>query len=185
MDSSESLHIPSCFTQSSERTHSNPNEVRDIACSSQEVDLASRPPCHSGYEWVDPGVTYISTHFHGSSTIDGFIHRVSILKPDSPSNVIATNSCSHTERVYHGRENGSQDFFYVYICLFTNLDVTFPFNEFTMGVLRFLDVVPTQFHPNSWAALQAFRLICDVFRLMSSPQSFLFYFNSRSAQLVG
>jgi len=54
-----------------------------------------------------------------------------------------------------------------------------------MGVLRFLDVVPTQFHPNSWAALQAFRLICDVFRLMSSPQSFLFYFNSRSAQLVG
>jgi len=75
-------------------------------------------------------------------------------------------------------------FFFVYVCLFNELHVTIPFNEFTMGVLRILNIAPTQLHPNSWAAFQAFRAICDAFRLMSSPNLFFFYYNSRLTTLV-
>jgi len=83
-----------------------------------------------------------------------------------------------TDRVCHGRENASHDFFFVYSTFFSNLHMTFPFDDFTMGVLRTLNVAPTQLHPNSWAILQAFRIICRVFRLNPTPQSFLYYYNT-------
>ena len=92
--------------------------------------------------------------------------------------MIAVDSCIFSERVCHSRENGPQDFFYVYTCLFTYLHITFSFDEFTMGVLRIPNVALTQLHPNSWATFQAFRLICDLCWLRSSHQSFSFYYNS-------
>jgi len=54
-----------------------------------------------------------------------------------------------------------------------------------MGLLRILNVALTQLHPTSWETLQAFRLIYDAFKLRSSPQSLLFYYNSRATHLVG
>jgi len=66
------------------------------------------------------------------------------------------------------------------ICFFSSdLHITLPFDDFTMGVLRILNVAPTQLHPNSWAAFQAFRVLCDIFRLIPTPQSFLFYYSAR------
>jgi len=63
MSSCESLPFPSS-SKSLERTLTIPSEVRrDLAGSSRTIDLASRPPRHSGYEWVDPRVTEQITHF--------------------------------------------------------------------------------------------------------------------------
>jgi len=70
----------------------------------------------------------------------------SILKLDSPSNVVAADSCNHTDQVCHGHENAPHDFFSVYIYLFNDLHVTLPFDEFIMEVLRILNVAPTQLH---------------------------------------
>jgi len=80
-----------------------------------------------------------------------------------------------TNRVCHGRENAPQNFFFVYSTFFVDLHVTLPFDDFTMGVLRILNVAPTQLHPKSWAALQAFRVLCDLFKLIPTPQAFLYY----------
>lgn len=140
--------LTSC-SSSFELIHSKPNEVRDVWCSNQAVDLASRPSCYLNYEWVDPCVLDIPTCFRSSSVLDGFLSKVSILKPDSPSDVVATNSCNHTDQVCHDRENGPQDFFFVYTCLFNDLHIILPFDEFIMGVLRILNVASTQLHPNS------------------------------------
>jgi len=38
-----------------------------------------------------------------------------------------------------------------------------------MGVLQTLNVTPSQLYPNTWASLQTFDLICDMFRL--SPKT--------------
>jgi len=45
-----------------------------------------------------------------------------------------------------------------------------------MGVLRLLNVAPTQLHPNSWAYLQAFRLLCIALYLQPTPRAFLYFF---------
>jgi len=87
--------------------------------------------------------------------------------------------CGVIDRVCHGRENAPVDFFFVYSTLFVDLHVTLPFDNFTIGVLRTLNVAPTQLHPNSWAALQAFRVLCRLFKLEPTLESFLYYYNMR------
>jgi len=44
-----------------------------------------------------------------------------------------------------------------------------------VGLLRLLNVAPTQLHPNSWAYLQAFRLLCMALYLQPSPLAFLYF----------
>jgi len=41
--------------------------------------------------------------------------------------------------------------------------VCLPFDAFTVGVLRALNVALTQLHPNTWASMQAFRVVCLAF----------------------
>jgi len=170
---SGSSSIPSCFS-SSKQAHANPNEVTDVGCSNKVIDFASWLPHYTSYEWVNPHILDVPTSFKGCSALYGFLSKVSMLKSNYPLDVVATDSCNHTDRVCHGRENGCRDLFFVYTCLFNNLHISLPFDEFTMGVRRILNVALTQLHPNSWAALQAFRLICDALRLRPSPQFFCF-----------
>jgi len=54
-----------------------------------------------------------------------------------------------------------------------------PFDNFTMGLLRLLNVAATQLHPNSWAYLQAFRVLFRSLYLQPSPQSFLYFYDTR------
>jgi len=60
---------------------------------------------------------------------------------------------STVQAVCHCREGLEGDIFYMYACMFTELHVRLPLDEFTMGVLRLLNVAPTQLHPNSWGSL--------------------------------
>jgi len=86
----------------SECTHSTFGGVRDVSGLDQAVDLASRPFDGSNYEWVDPRVLDIPTYFRGPYALDNILSKVSILKLDSPSDVVAANSCNHTDQVCHG-----------------------------------------------------------------------------------
>ena len=80
------------------------------------------------------------------------------------------------ECVCHGREGAAKEFFCMYMCHFSQLHIWLSFDEFTMGVLRLLNVAPTQLHPNSWAYLQAFRLLCMALYLQPSSRVFLYFF---------
>ena len=62
--------------------------------------------------------------------------------------------------------------------------MSFPFDKFTMGVLRALNVAPTQIHRNTWVSIKDFRLLCDVLCLHPTPSSFLSYYTSHPAQPV-
>jgi len=73
---------------------------------------------------------------------------------------------------------------HVFSCLFLDLHVSLPFANFMIGVLKALNVNPTQLHPNTWASIQAFRLICDVPRLHPTPSCFLSYYASHPAEPV-
>jgi len=73
--------------------------------------------------------------------------------------------CGVIDRVCHGRENAPVNFFFVYSTLFVDLHVTLPFDSFTMGVFRTLNVAPTQLHPNSW-------VLCRLFKLEPTPKAF-------------
>jgi len=86
--------------------------------------------------------------------------------------------------VCNGREGHDHDFFYICLCMFTDSNIRLPFDEFTTSVLRALNVAPTQLHPNSWASLQAFRLLAEMFHLHPSPHVFLSYYSTRPSYPV-
>jgi len=92
--------------------------------------------------------------------------------------------CTSVDNVCHGQEGHSHDFFYIYPCIFTDSNIRLPFDDFTMGVLRTLNVAPTQLHPNFWASLQAFRLLAEMFHLRPSPHVFLSYYSTRPSYPV-
>ncbi|QCD79042.1 hypothetical protein DEO72_LG1g2679 [Vigna unguiculata] len=54
-----------------------------------------------------------------------------------------------------------------------------PFDDFAMGVLRLLNVTPTQLHPKNWAYLQAFWVLCRSLYLQPSPQCFMYFYDTR------
>jgi len=98
--------------------------------------------------------------------------------------IIAPERVTAVECVCHGREGAAEEFFYMYMCHFSQLHIRLSFDEFTMGVLRLLNVSLTQLHPNSWACLQAFRLLCMALYLEPSPRAFLYFFVTRPKSLI-
>ncbi|QCE14410.1 hypothetical protein DEO72_LG11g1410 [Vigna unguiculata] len=93
--------------------------------------------------------------------------------------IISLERVSVIDRVCHGQEGATEKFFYMYMCHFSQLHVRLPLDDFTMGVLRALNVAPTQLHPNSWAYLQAFHILCQSLYLELTPYAFLYFYDTR------
>jgi len=142
---------------------------------SGESTSGSRGPM---YDWVDVSVRNIPTILRKPDDLDKVIARALVVRSGLPSDILIAEICGYTDRVCHGRENAPVDFFYVYTTLFTDLRVTLPFDDFTMDVLLILNLSPTQLHPNSWACLQAFRMVCQLFELTPMAKVFLFYYST-------
>ncbi|QCD94286.1 hypothetical protein DEO72_LG5g2369 [Vigna unguiculata] len=104
----------------------------------------------------------------------GFVERVGV-----SGDIVSLERVSAIDRVCHGQEGATEKFFYMYMCHFSQLHIRLPFDDFTMGVLRALNVAPTQLHPNSWAYLQAFRILCESLYLEPSPYAFLYFYDTR------
>jgi hypothetical protein len=51
-------------------------------------------------------------------------------------------------------------YFYMYSKVMENLKLSLPFTDFELAMLNALNVAPTQLHPNGWAFVRAFELIC-------------------------
>jgi len=153
----EGVYIPKDFTECS--------ECRVWWCegggdSSQSLDGPR-------YDWVDLSMMKIPTKFRDSDSLEQFLSNNSFIKPNSPADAVMANICSHTDWVCHGRENAPRDFFFVYNTFFSNLHITLSFDDFTIGVLRILNVAPTQLHLNSWTILQAFWVLLWPFQAYS------------------
>jgi len=134
------------------------------------------------FSWVDPNVVEKSSNYSTVERVAEFFVKNPALKPGGHSNYFDVVPCGPTERVCMGRPGDGRPFFYMYTFFFSNLHVSLPFDTFTMGVLWALNVAPTQVHPNTWASLQAFRLLCDVMRLHPSPSCFLCYYACHPAK---
>ncbi|KOM37569.1 hypothetical protein LR48_Vigan03g095100 [Vigna angularis] len=86
------------------------------------------------------------------------------------------------------RECASIEFLAGRVCLLSNIRdaeriklvvcVRLPFFDFQMGVLRALNVCPIQLHPNGWAYMQAFSVVCSVLLLTPTLAAFLHFFRA-------
>jgi len=61
--------------------------------------------------------------------------------------------------------------------MFTQVGVRIPFSAFQMALLGRVFVAPSQLHPNSWASIRCFEMVCEYLELPVSVDVFLFFFN--------
>lgn len=94
------------------------------------------------------------------TSLRDFVDRSYLVRDEADALLIRLAVGRENERVCHGKGSSVEDFFFVYATFFDQLHIRIPFINFQMGVLRALNVAPTQLHPNAWAAIQSFGMMC-------------------------
>ncbi|RDX98501.1 hypothetical protein CR513_18559, partial [Mucuna pruriens] len=76
-------------------------------------------------------------------------------------------------------------FFYLYDTLHSKLGIRLPFSHFEQAVLQGLNVAPTQLHPNGWAYVRAFELLCEDLGKAPSLGVFFWFYTVKKTEKVG
>jgi len=153
--------------------------VREVREDPPEELEESNWPVKGGYGWAAADVRDQSSLFRWSRLLNSWLNCTPIISKGVNGDIVSLERVSAIDRVCHGQEGATERFFYMYMCHFSQLHVRLPLDDFTMGVLRALNVAPTQLHPNSWAYLQAFHILCQSLYLESTPYAFLYFYDTR------
>ncbi|QCD86440.1 hypothetical protein DEO72_LG3g963 [Vigna unguiculata] len=143
-----------------------------------ELAESNWPP-KGGYRWAAADVRNQSSLFWWSRILNSWLNCRPVISKGVNGDIVSLEGVSAIYRVCHGQEGATEKFFYMYMCHFSQLHVRLPLDGFTMGVLRALNVAPTQLHPNSWAYLQAFRILFQSLYLEPTPYAFLYFYDTR------
>jgi len=76
--------------------------------------------------------------------------------------------------------NDGELFCFVYTILFKKVKLRFPLTRFERELLTELDIAAAQLHPNSWAFVRAFQIMCAHLGLPASVDVFLFLFEAKN-----
>jgi len=71
-------------------------------------------------------------------------------------------------------------FTFIYSAIFKRLRLRLPFTFFEKDLLTELNVAPCQLHPNAWAFIRAFEILCNHFGHPPSTDVFLHFFEAKN-----
>ncbi|RDX96118.1 hypothetical protein CR513_21264, partial [Mucuna pruriens] len=140
-----------------------------------EDDVSEDP-----FSWVDKEVKRAFSQYTQGSLLLGAMKK--LFRP-SPWRV-QLRHCRPDESVNNSASPDETPFFYVYEPVFSKLGLKLPFSPFKQTVLRALNVAPTQLHPNSWAFVRAFELMCEDLGRAPSLGVFFWFFRVKKAPKV-
>jgi len=149
--------------------------VTEVKEDPPEEIVESNWPAKVGYEWVMVDVRNQSSLFQWSRLLNSWLNCTPFITKGVDHGIVSLERVSAIERIWHGQEEAAEKFFYMYMCHFSQLHVRLPLYDFTMGVLRQLNVALTQLYPNSWAYLQAFCILWQSLYLRPSPYTFFIF----------
>ncbi|RDX75691.1 hypothetical protein CR513_44400, partial [Mucuna pruriens] len=109
------------------------------------------------YFWVDAEVKRMSTLLNRFSSLLGMAKAICQKEPWS----VRVSPCRAGESVNTTTPADDKPCFYLYDTLHSKLGIKLPFSHFERAVLQVLNVAPTQLHPNGWAYVRAFELLCE------------------------
>jgi len=73
----------------------------------------------------------------------------------------------------------SGPFCFFYSTLFSKVGLRLPLSFFEKELLTVLNVAPAQLHPNSWAFVRAFYVLCTHFGVVPTSNAFLYFFEMK------
>lgn len=133
---------------------------------------------------MDREVGAYYSKFDDKTSLQNFINYAKIASFDGEEILFVLCCCQNghsptPDWVFLGGEAESKEFFFMYERVIVDLHITIPFDAFAMVVLWVLNVAPTQLHPNGWASLQAFKILCLKHGIIPTTGLFLYYFCTR------
>ncbi|KEH25779.1 hypothetical protein MTR_6g034305 [Medicago truncatula] len=87
--------------------------------------------------------------------------------------------CPPDENVCSMRPKGAKEIFHMYGAVLEEFGVRIPFTLFEMDVLNLLNVAPTQIHPNSWAFIRGFEILCDSLDMVPTAGVFFHFYGTK------
>jgi len=75
--------------------------------------------------------------------------------------------------------DSSGPLFFFYSTLFSKVGLCLPQSSFEKELLTVLNVAPAQLHPNSWAFVRAFYILCMHFGVVLTSNTFLYFFEMK------
>ncbi|RDX98124.1 hypothetical protein CR513_18970, partial [Mucuna pruriens] len=159
---------------SSSSFESYPFEIwyRDDTRDSVDEDLQS---------WVDPEVRKMSSLLNHSSSLMGMVNAICQHDPW----FVCISPCRSRESVSTALPTEGKPCFYLYDTLNSKLGIRLPFTHFERVVLQALNVAPTQLHPNGWAYVRAFELLCEDLGKAPTLGVFFWFYIVKKVDKVG
>jgi len=71
-------------------------------------------------------------------------------------------------------------FFFMYYTIFKRVKLRLPLTGFERTLLTEVNVAPAQLHPNSWAFVRAFNILCNHLSHTPSVDVFLYFFEAKN-----
>ncbi|KOM42651.1 hypothetical protein LR48_Vigan05g025500 [Vigna angularis] len=127
---------------------------------------------------------YIS-YFNTGSYLEDFKDHLNLVVEVANVEDLKLAVCKRTEQACHEKEGYASDIFYAYSIIFHDMSIRIPLSAFHMGVLRELNVAPTQLHLNGWAFMQAFVAVCKDLDLTPMSTSFFLFAPGRTSTSLG
>ncbi|KAL2329820.1 hypothetical protein Fmac_017401 [Flemingia macrophylla] len=144
------------------------------------------PVLRPGYEWVHGEVGANYSRFRDQDSILNLLNYMKFLegfkaeeKYPIQVHICRSDDYPYPDFVFLDTAKFPLPSFYVYDCWFRDLEVKLPFDDFILSVLRTLNVAPTQLHPNSWAAMQAFKVLCLSLGVTPMTPLFLHFYSCK------
>ncbi|KOM55346.1 hypothetical protein LR48_Vigan10g123800 [Vigna angularis] len=131
------------------------------------------------YDWAPYSASLYASQYGTRDLLEQRVNRTHIVRDVEDSRLVRAGISMRNERVYYRKRSSPDNFFYMYVNVFTQLFVRVPFIEFQMAVLREANIAPAQLHPSSWAAVQAFLAMCLAVGVTPTAPVFFHYFEDR------
>ena len=92
---------------------------------------------------------------------------------------IVVQACGSDDFPFLRAASNNPPIFFMYMCLFKVLGLVLLLTAFQCALLEHLNVAHSQLHPNSWAMVRAFEVLCPFFNIRPSVLVFLYFFQMK------
>ncbi|GAU10395.1 hypothetical protein TSUD_419060, partial [Trifolium subterraneum] len=121
----------------------------------------------------------VTSKFTSPESILRFREGYSLFNGDGEDKLVIVETVRADELVT--AVNGNEPhYFYMYANVIQTLNLWFPLTIFEDTILRLLNVAPSQFHPNSWAFVKGYELLCYALDLEPSLGVFFSFYHVKS-----
>ncbi|AES70118.2 hypothetical protein MTR_3g048220 [Medicago truncatula] len=130
------------------------------------------------FESFSDDVQRYESTYNDEAKINFFSSKLSVSSTTREEDIVLA-PCPPDEKVCSMRPKGVKEIFHMYGAVLEEFGVRIPFTLFEMDVLRMLNVAPTQIHPNSWAFIRDFEILCDALDMVPSAGVFFHFYGMK------